>query len=113
MDIRVYMQCGVVKAKSHLSATPSAGRKYFAGYRCDLMREGVIVAVKLIVSHIVNAGDGTLSLGLYSSLIFETGEPLTARRGLSSAKSCPAVTTAVAATAALQKLRRLVTVRFS
>jgi hypothetical protein len=58
MKIRVQIQGGVVKTKSHLSATPSAGRKYHAGYRRNLMGEGVIVAVELIVGHIIDAGDG-------------------------------------------------------
>ena len=58
MAVRLYTFGRVAKAKSHLSSTPPAGPKYLAGYRRNLMGEGVIVAVELIVGHIVDAGDG-------------------------------------------------------
>ena len=56
MIMRLNVFSSLVKSKSHPTVTASAWREDCAGYRCHLMRVGVIVPVEFIVDHIVDPG---------------------------------------------------------
>jgi hypothetical protein len=60
MIMRLYTFSSLVKSKSHPAVTPSARRKYFAGYRCNLMGKGVIVPVELVMDYIIDTGSRNL-----------------------------------------------------
>jgi hypothetical protein len=57
MIMRIDMFSGLMKAKSHPAVTPSAGREYCTGYRCNLMAMGVIVAIEFVVYYVIDAGN--------------------------------------------------------
>jgi hypothetical protein len=80
MIMRLDMFSSLVKSKSHPAVTPSARRKYSAGYGCNLMGMSVIVPVEFIVDHIIDTGCRYLvswlelirfccHIGLYVSLL--------------------------------------------
>ena len=56
MLMRIYMFSSLFKSKSYPTATPSARRKYCAGYGGNLMGGSVIVPVEFVMCHIINTG---------------------------------------------------------
>src|SRR5271157_620798 len=54
MTMRFDMFCGRTKLESHPSLTPSARRKCFAGYRCNLVLLRVFLPIKFVMDYIIN-----------------------------------------------------------
>jgi hypothetical protein len=84
MNVRLHVYSSLKKNKSHLAAAHSAGWKYLAGYRCDQVRESVIVAVEFVVRDVIEPGCGDfLSRGKFSAFARQIGSIL----GLQSANA--------------------------